>query len=129
MKPRSRRRRLLGAAVPALVLGAAALLPADRPLPFDVCLLHRLTGIPCLTCGLTRSVCYLLQGDPATSLTFHPAAILVVVLLALHSLWRAWESVRGQDVARRALGRATAALGGAGAILSACAWVVRVAVA
>jgi len=129
MRTPSRGRRLMGAAIPALPLAAAALLPAARPLPFEVCLLHWLAGIPCWTCGLTRSVCFLLQGDPATSFAFHPAGVLVVVLLAMHSLWRAWEAARGHDMARRALGKVTVALGVAGGILSAGAWIARMAAA
>ena len=127
MRGPSRRRRLLGATIPALGLVAGSLLPAARPLPLDLCLLHRLTGIPCLTCGLTRSVCFLLQGDPATSFALHPAGALVVVLLALHALWRGFEAVRGEALARPTLVRLTGALGGAGAILSAGAWVARLA--
>lgn len=119
--------RLLGAALPALLVAAASLLPADRPLPFEICLLHGLTGLPCLTCGLTRSICHLVQGDLAASVALHPAGGLAVALLLLHALWRGGEAIRGRVVARRTLGRLTAGLGIAGGILSAVVWVARLA--
>ena len=119
--------RLLGAALPALLLAAASLLPADRPLPFEICLLHRLTGIPCLTCGLTRSICHFVQGDLGASLTLHPAGALAVALLLLHALWRVGEALRGRDVARRTLGRLTAGLGVSAAFLSVGTWLARLA--
>lgn len=121
----ARRRLLLEAGIMGLALFGAALLPPARPLPFDLCVMHRLTGLPCLTCGLTRSVCYLVQGDWAASLAFHPAGGLVVLLLSLHALWRACEAARGRPLARQALGQITVVLGAFGGILSAGVWIVR----
>jgi hypothetical protein len=121
----ARRQLLLEAGIMGLALVGAALLPAARPLPFDLCVMHRLTGLPCLTCGLTRSVCFLLQGDPMTSLAFHPAGGLVVLLVAVRASWRAWEAAIGRLLRPRALHRLTVALGVAGGELSAGAWIVR----
>jgi len=125
MTGKARRRLLLESGLIAIALLAAFVLPAARPLPFDLCVLHRLTGLPCLTCGLTRSVCFLLQGDPRASLAFHPAGGLVVLLLAVRASWRACEAAWGRLLAPRALHRFTATLGAAGGILSAGAWIVR----
>jgi hypothetical protein len=127
MRKAACRNSLLQAALPAAVLAAAALLPAPRPLPFDACLLHRLTGLPCLTCGLTRSVCFFVQGEWAASLALHPAGGPAVILLALHALWRTCEAARGRLLARPALARITSALGAAAAIVSVGAWLVRLA--
>ena len=55
------------------LLAATFILPPQKPLPFDLCLLHRLTGLPCLTCGLTRAVCLLARGEWRASLSMHPA--------------------------------------------------------
>jgi uncharacterized protein DUF2752 len=93
---RERLVQAVGAGLPALLLAAGALLPPDRPLPFDVCLWHRLTGLPCLTCGLTRSACHLLHGDLPGSLALHPAGILVVALLAAMTAKRGLEAALGR---------------------------------
>jgi hypothetical protein len=74
--------RVIHAAAPALLLLLAAILPPDRPVPFDLCLWHRLTGWRCLGCGLTRSVCHLMHGDVAGSVAMHPAGGVVVAVLA-----------------------------------------------
>jgi hypothetical protein len=83
---RQRLERVAGAVLLASLLGLAALLPPARPLPFDVCLLHRLTGLPCLGCGLTRSIVHLLRGDLLASLRLHPAGLLVTAIVAGQSM-------------------------------------------
>jgi hypothetical protein len=83
---RQRLERAAGAALLAGLMGLAAFLPATRPLPFDVCLLHRLTGFPCLGCGLTRSIVRLMQGDLVASLRLHPAGLLVAAIVAGQSV-------------------------------------------
>lgn len=45
-----------------------------------VCLFHRLTGWPCLTCGSTRAFAALLAGNPAAALRLQPLALAVGVL-------------------------------------------------
>jgi hypothetical protein len=75
--------RAIQATAPALLLLLGAILPPDRPIPFDLCLWHRLTGWRCLGCGLTRSVAHLMHGDVARSVALHPAGPVVVAVLAL----------------------------------------------
>jgi len=87
--------RPLEAAVPALLLVAGALLPPDRPFPFDLCLWHRLTGFDCLGCGLTRSVSYMMHGDIARSLALHPAGVIVAAIIAVLAVRGAREAARG----------------------------------
>jgi hypothetical protein len=51
----------------------------------DLCLFHRLTGLPCPTCGLTRSWSALLHGQWTDACRFHalgPAALFALVLWA-----------------------------------------------
>ncbi|MFI5006312.1 MAG: DUF2752 domain-containing protein [Solirubrobacterales bacterium] len=72
------------------VLGAAmvALFHLDR-LPFSVCYLKALTGIPCPTCGSTRAVGCLAHGDLPGALAMNPlatAAFLALVPWALCDL-------------------------------------------
>jgi len=121
----ARGRRAVGAVVASGFLAAAFLLPARRPLPFDVCALRRLTGLPCLTCGLTRSVCLMARGDWRGSLEMHPAGGLVLLALAIGACWlvaeAAFDRELGPDVRSRLLRVALAA----GAILSVLGWSAR----
>jgi hypothetical protein len=67
-----------------LALLAAALLPAARldrsPV---VCPFRRLTGLPCPTCGLTRSWVALLHGRLGESVSLHPFGPLTAAAAAL----------------------------------------------
>ena len=93
--------RLGGAGLAAALLALGAILPAARPLPFDLCLWHRWTGLPCLGCGLTRSVCSLIQGDLAGSVAQHPAGPIVALILALVATRCAIEALRGEPLRLR----------------------------
>ena len=42
----------------------------------SICLFHRLTGLPCLTCGATRAAAALLAGDPAGAFRQQPLAVV-----------------------------------------------------
>jgi hypothetical protein len=57
------------------------------PIPLPGCPLRHFTGIPCPTCGMTRSFVALAKGDLATSITQHlfgPVLFLVFLLAFLH---------------------------------------------
>ena len=55
-----------------LALAAVRLLPLASFAP--VCAFRHLTGIPCPTCGSTRSVVFLAHGDIAAAFTMNPLA-------------------------------------------------------
>jgi Protein of unknown function (DUF2752) len=119
-----RRSRATQAAAIAFGLIAARVANPDRPLPFDVCALKVLTGIPCPTCGLTRSLCHALRGDWSASIGYHPAGILLAIALIGWMLWSVAEARRGCVVAGVARRRLSAALLSSGAALSLVSWVV-----
>lgn len=54
--------------------GLAACLSAHLPMPR--CIFHSLTGVPCVTCGATRSAWQFLQGHFWAALLFNPLAFL-----------------------------------------------------
>jgi uncharacterized protein DUF2752 len=119
--------RATAASVTIGLLAAVAVLPARRPIPFDLCLMHRLTGLPCLTCGLTRSVCLLARGEWRASLVMHPAGWLAFGALVVAAAWLAWEAVADSDLARPLGRRLTRVLLGLGGALSLAVWVMRLA--
>ena len=86
------------AAFVATLLGALALVDPNRPLPFDVCMLKRLTGLSCPGCGLTRSICHALHGDFSGSFALHPAGMLVLAALVAWGLSSAIDAWRGTSL-------------------------------
>jgi hypothetical protein len=52
-----------------------------------LCLFKRVTGIPCPSCGVTRSVLFLFQGDITTALWINPIGILAALLLVVTPIW------------------------------------------
>jgi hypothetical protein len=64
------------------LLGASVLLSVHRGVPLELCLLKRLTGVPCPTCGSTRGVLALLSGEPVTALLYNPLVFVVAAVAA-----------------------------------------------
>ena len=52
-----------------------------------VCLFKRLTHIPCPSCGSTRSVLALLNGDITGAVMWNPLGIILLTLLVLTPVW------------------------------------------
>lgn len=52
-----------------------------------LCLFKNVTGIPCPSCGVTRSIMLLLQGDLMEALQMNPIGILAALLLFTIPLW------------------------------------------
>ena len=109
------------------LLAAGAFVNPQRPLPIELCLLHRLTGLDCPTCGLTRAVCHALQGDWSASLGFHPAGILVLVSVVSWTLWSSLEAWRGQAIWLRGQKTMAKLAGAAIAITSLVGWLAKIA--
>jgi len=123
----SARRRAMAwqATVLAAVLVGARLVNPSRPLPFEVCGFKHLTGLPCLTCGLTRALCFAVRGDWTQSVTCHPLGPLAALALVAWMCWSAAEAFRGRplhDALRARLGNALLVGGFA---LSLVTWIVR----
>ena len=52
-----------------------------------VCLFKRITGIPCPSCGSTRSVLSLLNGDILAAMYLNPFGLLLVTVLVVSPIW------------------------------------------
>lgn len=51
-----------------------------------VCPTHRVLGLHCPSCGLTRAIACLVRLDPLAAVRFHPLVILVAPALLLFSI-------------------------------------------
>jgi hypothetical protein len=63
----------------------------------DVCLTKRLTGIPCPSCGSTRSVIALIEGDLTAPFRLNPLGYVIAVFLVVTPLWVATDLIRNAD--------------------------------
>jgi len=61
-----------------------------------LCLLKRLTGLPCLTCGMTRSFCALGRGQVGEAFKRHPLGPVVYAVLAVTMIRSAWSAAVGR---------------------------------
>lgn len=52
-----------------------------------VCLFKRVTGVPCPSCGSTRSVLSILKGDFTEAILWNPFGILLTCILLVFPAW------------------------------------------
>jgi len=52
-----------------------------------VCIIKNVTGYPCPSCGTTRAVALLLQGNIIESVLLNPFGIVVAVIMTLCPFW------------------------------------------
>jgi hypothetical protein len=116
------------------VVFAASFLGVDRwfPAPASgpqgsvrtVCALRLLTGIPCPTCGMTRSFCAIGRGQWAESFRFNPLGPVFYALVALVMVRSARIALLGRPWLDRTAGRLVRAIPFL-ALAAAVAWIVR----
>jgi hypothetical protein len=63
----------------------------------EICLLKKATGYPCPTCGTTRSVNTLLQGNITGSVLLNPFGIIACLLLTVLPCWILADRYRHKD--------------------------------
>jgi hypothetical protein len=74
----------LGVSVAALAAGA---LWFGLQLPWPSCAFHALTGLPCVTCGATRSAIQFLHGHFHAALLFNPLVFAGLCAIALFDVY------------------------------------------
>ena len=63
---------------------------------YPVCLFHKITGLNCPGCGMTRALFALLHGDFSTALRDNALFVAGIFLLGGRGGWLAVEKIRGQ---------------------------------
>lgn len=68
-------------AIGAMAAGLVAVVGLDR-LPFPVCLVKAVSGLPCPSCGSTRALACLAHADLAGAFLMNPLAALAALAIA-----------------------------------------------
>ena len=53
----------------------------------EFCMFRSITGVPCPSCGMTRSVTTLAQGNITDALWWNPLGIIMFISMVLFPLW------------------------------------------
>lgn len=62
-------------------------------LNLTVCIFKRVTSLPCPSCGTTRAVSHLFDGEILNSLYINPFGIIVGIIMIVSPCWIAWDSI------------------------------------
>jgi len=54
---------------------------------FGVCVFKQVTGVPCPSCGTTRSVLSILKGDILEGILWNPFGIIIIFILFIFPVW------------------------------------------
>ena len=63
---------------------------------YPVCQFHRLTGLNCPGCGMTRALAALLHGEFTTALRDNVLFVVGIFLLGARGVWFTVKKIRGQ---------------------------------
>lgn len=64
---------------------------------YGVCLIKHTTGVPCPSCGSTRFLLALLQGDLVAALHWNPLGLLLLLIMLVAPLWILYDVVLGRE--------------------------------
>lgn len=62
-------------------------LQKEHPQEFGFCIFKHVTGIPCPSCGSTRSVISIIQGDILGGFIWNPIGFLILAIMIIVPLW------------------------------------------
>jgi hypothetical protein len=63
----------------------------------DVCMIKHATGIPCPSCGSTRSIISLVQGNFIQSILINPMGLIILLIMLLAPIWILFDLVIRKD--------------------------------
>ena len=63
----------------------------------SICILKHATGIPCPSCGSTRSIVAILQGHFSEALQWNPLGFLLFLILILSPIWILFDIVTKKE--------------------------------
>ncbi|WP_348798159.1 DUF2752 domain-containing protein [Flavobacterium adhaerens] len=66
-------------------------------LDMTVCVFKRVTGYPCPSCGSTRAVSHLFNGEISKSLWLNPFGILVAAIMIVSPIWIVWDWITNRQ--------------------------------
>jgi hypothetical protein len=64
---------------------------------FGLCLFKNLTGMPCPSCGITRSIIQLYHGHFTESLLINPLGLMASFILLVAPVWIGFDLMRGKE--------------------------------
>jgi hypothetical protein len=67
----------------------------------SVCVFKKVTTLPCPSCGSTRSMKAILQGDLAAGFNWNPVGFILLFLLAIVPLWLLYDVLLKRDSLHR----------------------------
>jgi hypothetical protein len=70
-----------------------------------VCLFKRITSIPCPSCGSTRSVLSIVNGDIATAIYWNPFGLIIMAILIISPFWLIYDVLLKRDTLFHAYNR------------------------
>ncbi len=59
--------------------------------PIELCPIKRVTGYPCPSCGSTRSVRAIMQGDLVGAIYWNPLGLVIFMILIICPFWIAFD--------------------------------------
>jgi hypothetical protein len=66
-------------------------------LDLTVCLFKRITNLPCPSCGTTRAVASLFNGEIVKSLFLNPFGIIVATIMVVSPVWIIWDFIKREQ--------------------------------
>lgn len=79
------------------VVLVSQLKPEEVATTYDVCLIRHFAHIPCPSCGSTRSVIALIQGDLAGGLYWNPLGFVIFGILVVSPFWIVYDILLRKD--------------------------------
>lgn len=61
--------------------------------PFGSCIIKNISGIPCPSCGSTRSIIFILKGDFLEALSLNPLGYLSACIMLIIPLWIGYDLI------------------------------------